>query len=295
MRFGLVILPQQRWSEAEPMWRRAEALGFDHAWTYDHLAWRTLVDEPWFATVPTLAAAALVTSRIRLGTFVASPNYRHPVPFAKEVMSLDDLSAGRFILGFGAGGIGVDATVLGEPLLTPGERVRRLDEFVGLLDTLLTQPVTDHQGERYAAVGARMYPGPFGTSRPPFVLAANGPRALDVAVARGEGWVTTGMEDMPDVASWWRGVAELGERLDAALERAGRTDAVADHELFPRYLSLDSKEFALDSVARFEDMVGRAADLGFTDVIVHHPRPDGIYAGDPAILDDVAALLPRLR
>ena len=50
-------------------------------------------DGPWFGTVPVLAAAAVTTSTIRLGTLVASPNYRHPVTFAKEAMTLDDLSA----------------------------------------------------------------------------------------------------------------------------------------------------------------------------------------------------------
>src|SRR6266545_4930610 len=100
---GVVILPQGRWQEDEARWRRADEYGFDHAWTYDHLSWKALVDEPWFATVPTLAAAALVTEQIRLGTLVASPNFRHPVPFAKELMTLDDLSEGRFILGVGAG------------------------------------------------------------------------------------------------------------------------------------------------------------------------------------------------
>ena len=39
MRFGLTILPEHRWAQAAPMWRRAEELGFDHAWTYDHLVW----------------------------------------------------------------------------------------------------------------------------------------------------------------------------------------------------------------------------------------------------------------
>ncbi|MGZ4589020.1 MAG: LLM class flavin-dependent oxidoreductase, partial [Mycobacteriaceae bacterium] len=105
MRVGVVLLPQARWrgpDGAAQQWLRVEALGFDHAWTYDHLSWRSLVDEPWFATVPVLAAAAVTTSRIRLGTWVASPNYRHPVPFAKELMTLDDLSGGRFILGIGA-------------------------------------------------------------------------------------------------------------------------------------------------------------------------------------------------
>ncbi len=78
------------------------ATRLDHAWTYDHLTWRNLRDGPWFGAVPTLAAAALVTSRIRLGTLVASANFRHPVPFAKELMTLDDLSHGRFTLGVGA-------------------------------------------------------------------------------------------------------------------------------------------------------------------------------------------------
>ena len=84
MRVGVVVLPQQRWSQAAPIWAAVEQMGFDHAFTYDHLAWRDLADEPWFATVPTLTAAATVTSRVRLGTWVASPNFRHPVPFAKE-------------------------------------------------------------------------------------------------------------------------------------------------------------------------------------------------------------------
>src|SRR3954447_15366813 len=93
-RVGVVVLPQQRWTQARERWRAVEELGFDAAWTYDHLAWRDLADEPWFAPVPTLTAAATVTSRVRLGTWVASPNYRHPVPFAKDLMTLDDVSGG---------------------------------------------------------------------------------------------------------------------------------------------------------------------------------------------------------
>jgi hypothetical protein len=76
---GVVILPEHRWADARAIWRRAEELGFGHAWTYDHLAWRSLRDAPWFGAVPTLTAAALASQRIRLGTLVASPNFRHPV------------------------------------------------------------------------------------------------------------------------------------------------------------------------------------------------------------------------
>ena len=58
MRVGVLILPEQRWADAAPMWRRAEELGFAHAWTYDHIAWGPLRDSAWFGAVPTLAAAA---------------------------------------------------------------------------------------------------------------------------------------------------------------------------------------------------------------------------------------------
>src|SRR3954453_23312903 len=125
MRFGIVILPDQRWPVSARRWRLAEEYGFDHAWTYDHLGWRDLVDGPWFDAVPTLTAAAAVTSRIRLGTLVASANFRHPVHFAREVPALDDISGGRLTLGLGAGGEGYDANVLGTPPLPPGRRVDR--------------------------------------------------------------------------------------------------------------------------------------------------------------------------
>src|SRR6476661_10400541 len=129
MRLGVVVLPELPWAQARHQWRRLDDWGFHTAWTYDHLAWRSLADGPWFGAVPTLAAAAAVTKRIRLGTFVASPNFRHPVPFAKEVMTLDDVSDGRFTLGLGAGGTGVDATVLGGDVLEPAARSARFEEF----------------------------------------------------------------------------------------------------------------------------------------------------------------------
>src|ERR1700729_2070292 len=102
VRIGIIILPDLRWREASRRWCRAEEYGFAHAWTYDHLGWRDLVDGPWFDAVPTLTAAAMVTSRIQLGTMVASPNFRHPVSFARQLTALDDVSQGRLVLRVGA-------------------------------------------------------------------------------------------------------------------------------------------------------------------------------------------------
>jgi len=293
VRLGVIVLPEQRWPDAEHRWRRLDEWGFDTAWTYDHLAWRTLADGTWFATVPTLTAAAVATSRIRLGTFVASPNFRHPVPFAKELMSLDDVSGGRFVLGVGAGGTGRDAQVLGRDELSPGERVSRLAEFVELLDLLLTSPSTSYDGSFYRAVDARMLPGCVQAPRLPFVVAANGPKAMRVAARHGQGWVTTGVTP-PDAGEdrWWSGVAEACGRMDGALNDEGRSPGDIE-----RYLSLDaSGAFALRSVDHLRDAAGRARALGFAEVVVHWPRAEGVYEGSEAVLESVATeLLPELH
>ncbi|WP_258724606.1 LLM class flavin-dependent oxidoreductase [Cellulomonas sp. NS3] len=306
MRIGIVLLPQERWAEQRARWQRAEEYGFDHAWTYDHLAWRSLVDEPWFATVPLLAAAAAVTERIELGTWVASPNFRHPVPFAKDVMGLDDVSGGRFVLGLGAGGEGFDASVLGPPPTRP-ERTRRFTEFVEVLDQLLTHPVSHHSGEFYVADAARMIPGTLARPRTPFVVAANGPRAMAVAARHGQGWATFGPTFEPGELDgttpaqaqerWWEGLAALTDVFDGVLASTppAHADATGRAPL-RRYLSIDGAPvLALDSVEVLVEGVERAAAFGYTDLVLHWPRAEGVYAGSEAVLEQAAARLPELR
>jgi alkanesulfonate monooxygenase SsuD/methylene tetrahydromethanopterin reductase-like flavin-dependent oxidoreductase (luciferase family) len=292
VRIGVVVLPELPWAQQVDQWRRLDEWGFHAAYTYDHLAWQSLADSRWYATVPTLAAAATATRRIRIGTWVASPNFRHPVPFAKELMTLDDLSGGRFVLGVGAGGGGFDATVLGGDELTAGQRVARFGEFVELLDRLLTSPRTSYDGQWYRAVEARMVPGCVQQPRLPFVVAANGPKAMRVVARFGQAWATTGVTP-PEAgeAQWWAALPGAVGRLDSALQAGGR----APHEV-ERYLSVDaSGAFALSSVEHVRDVLGRAGELGFAEVVVHWPRPDGVYAGDLAVLERVAAeVLPEL-
>jgi alkanesulfonate monooxygenase SsuD/methylene tetrahydromethanopterin reductase-like flavin-dependent oxidoreductase (luciferase family) len=291
VRFGIIILPDQPWRQAARRWRRAEELGFDHAWTYDHLGWRTLVDGPWFDAVPTLAAAAMVTSRIPLGTLVASPNFRHPVSFARQLTALDDISNGRILLGLGAGagGTSFDTRVLGEPELTPAERADRFAEFAGLLDLVLSTDHVTWSGHYYAAVDARNLPGCVQQPRIPFVMAANGRRSIALAARLGDGWVTTG-KPSDDVSAWWVSVGDRIRRFEDALAAAGRESAAV-----PKCVSLDAAgPYSLSSAAYLADAAGRAGQLGFTDVIIHWPRPDGPYAGDERVLETVAAdLLSR--
>lgn len=291
MRFGIVILPQYDWPEAARRWREAESYGFDHAWTYDHLAWRGLAGERWHATVPTLTAAATVTSRIGLGTFVASPNYRHPVPFAKDIATVDQISGGRVLLGLGSGGTGFDAFVLGQPELSPRQRFTRFREFAEAVDALLRfePPGSDgisFEGDWFTSAGARMVGAPSQHPRMPVHLAADGPRGLALAVRLADGWITTaGAAD--DASAWWRRAAELIARLDDACAAAGRAPSS-----IRRTLSLDGAgRYSLASVDAFDEAVGRAEELGYTDVVSHWPRESGLYAGDESVLEEVAQRL----
>ncbi len=287
MRVGMVLLPQFRWPEARARWKSLEHRGFAHGWTYDHLAWRDLADQPWYGTVPTLTAAATVTERLRLGTWVSSPNFRHPVTLAKDLMTIDDISGGRLLAGIGAGGVGWDATVLGQQLLTPGQRVDRLTEFVTLLDLLLSQDETSWQGTYFTADRARMVPAG-SRDRIPLIVAANGARAIGLAAERGDAWATTGPEAADrTLDQWWDAVAASVRRFEDAAAAIGRDPLGID-----RYLNLDSAPvLSVSSVDAFADAAGRAAALGFTDVLSHWPRPDGIYAGNDAVLDGIADLL----
>ena len=252
--------------------RAAEDAGVRTVWTYDHLTWPLLADGPWYGAVPLLAAAAMCTERVRLGTQVASPNFRHPVPFAKELMTLDQLTGGRLEVGLGAGAEGPDATVLGEPKRTLRERSDRFAEWLGLLDTLLRQPVTTQHGERYTAVEARQIPGCVQQPRLPFTVAATGPKALALAARYGQAWVTYGpYGPQVEPADWFGALAEQSQRLTDVLAEQGRApDAlrrIAQFALAVRW--------PFESAERYADTLGRLAALGFDEVTVHWARPDG--------------------
>jgi alkanesulfonate monooxygenase SsuD/methylene tetrahydromethanopterin reductase-like flavin-dependent oxidoreductase (luciferase family) len=286
MHLGVLILPEFPWAIAQSVWRRAEQLGFEHAWTYDHLTWQSFRDSTWFAAVPTLTAAAMATERIRLGTLVASPNFRHPVPFAKELIALDDISGGRITLGIGAGGSGWDATMLGQAAWSPRERANRFAEFLNLIDQLLRQPATSYQGQFYSANDARTYPGCVQQPRLPFAIAASGPRGLRLAATYGQIWVTNGDRTREGKMSAKEGANVVREqicRLDDACAQVGRDPA----SLRRLVLSGPRLDGGLASVEAFRDTTGRYAEVGVTDFVVHWPRPDEPYAADLATFERI--------
>jgi alkanesulfonate monooxygenase SsuD/methylene tetrahydromethanopterin reductase-like flavin-dependent oxidoreductase (luciferase family) len=287
VRVGVLILPEDRWTFAARKWRTAESLGFDHAWTYDHLAWRSLRDSPWFAAIPTLTAAALVTDGIRLGTLVASPNFRHPVSFARELISLDDISQGRLTLGLGSGGEGWDATMFGRPPWSLVERIERFEEFVELLDQLLSRPETSFNGHYYNAVEARTYPGCTQRPRIPFAVAATGPRAMRIAARHASVWVTNGDRSHRGPPLGPAEGAEVVRRQGAVFDEVcatERRDPTTIDRLVLTGARLDS---GLQSRQAFDEVKEAYAAVGTTDLVVHWPRDTEPYAGDESVLHDI--------
>ena len=118
LRFGVncTTTSAGEWLEAA---RKAEGLGFDTFIAQDHLGSQ-------LAPLPALAAAAMVTSHLRLATLVLDNDFRHPALVAEEAVTVDVLSGGRMELGLGAGWLESDYTRAGIPFDVPAVRLERL-------------------------------------------------------------------------------------------------------------------------------------------------------------------------
>ena len=166
----------------------AEASGWDGLFLWDHLpylfGWSGM--DPWVA----LSAAAMVTSRLRLGVNVAPlPRYR-PHVLAQTLTSLDHLSQGRVILGAGLGGAKEEFSTFGEPD-APSTRAAMLDEGLLVLDSMLRGETLAHQGTYYTALNVTLNPLPVQQPRPPIWIGGEKRPALRRA-ARWDGWVIPG-------------------------------------------------------------------------------------------------------
>jgi alkanesulfonate monooxygenase SsuD/methylene tetrahydromethanopterin reductase-like flavin-dependent oxidoreductase (luciferase family) len=286
MRYGVVILPEHPWPRACELWCRAEELGFDHAWTYDHLSWRWLRDRPWYGSVPTLAAAAAATRRIGLGTLVAGAGLRHPAVLAKDLATVDEIAGGRVVCGLGAGGYDADALVAADP--RPGERLARFTEYVELSAALLGGGPVEHSGTFYHCRGVRLVPGA-GRARPiPLAVAATGPAGMRLAARLADIWVTTGRPGDFAASPFERAAGTIRAQVSAlrrACAVAGRDPATLRRLL----LTGVSVGGVLDSAAAFERAAELFGECGITDLVVHWPRPEFPYEGAPDVLADIAA------
>jgi alkanesulfonate monooxygenase SsuD/methylene tetrahydromethanopterin reductase-like flavin-dependent oxidoreductase (luciferase family) len=125
-----------RWADIRDIALRAESLGFDTVWTVDELLWRPKDKPPtgFWEGVAMARAVAAATSTITVGTWVLSALHRNPALTANVVETLDEISAGRFLFGLGAGHMGRQAHSFGLPEDTV---FRRFDEALQIIVPLL--------------------------------------------------------------------------------------------------------------------------------------------------------------
>jgi phthiodiolone/phenolphthiodiolone dimycocerosates ketoreductase len=228
--------------------QRIEGKGYDSIWWPDHLMgwfpqsiWTPDVTplasfqqnpDVYLDPVATIAAVAVHTERVQLGTSVTEPIRRHPAMLANEWLTLDHLSKGRAILGIGCG----EAENITPYGLDYSKAVSKFEEALAIIRLLWEndEPV-DFDGTYWplhdAVVGLGAYEGRF----PPIWVGAHGPRMLDITGRFADGWLPTHVPTPQDYAE------RLG-RIRGAAEKAGRdfssftpglwtyTIVAADHE-----------------------------------------------------------------
>ncbi len=216
--------------------RRADEGPFDSLWWPDHLmAWHP--QSIWYSsplsgfmpnphiyvdTVAALAAAAVHTERILLGSAVTEPVRRHPAMLAQEFLTLDHFSKGRVILGLGSG----ERENIEPYGLDFSRPVSKFEEAVKIIRLLWEhdEPV-QFEGEFWKLEDAVVGMAPFGTNAdgtrryPPIWSGAHGPRMLDIVGKQLDGWLPT---YLGGVDVWGHGWAAVR----SAAAAAGREDAV---------------------------------------------------------------------
>jgi alkanesulfonate monooxygenase SsuD/methylene tetrahydromethanopterin reductase-like flavin-dependent oxidoreductase (luciferase family) len=164
----------------------AEAAGFEGMAGMDHLAPPLAESQPMFEAMVTNTWLAARTDKLKLSSLVLCDAMRHPAVLAREAVTLDHASGGRFELGLGWGSYEPDFTTFGITPATPGERVRRMRETLQVLTALWSGEPVDFEGEYFQLRGAVQTPRPLANI--PVVIGGSGPKTL--ALVR-------------DFADWW--------------------------------------------------------------------------------------------
>src|SRR3954447_1087040 len=131
--------------------------------------------------MPALAAAAAVTTTLRVGCIVFANDYRHPALLAKEAATLDLLSGGRFEFGLGAGWYQEEYERAGIPFASAGTRISRMQEALHVIRALWGEGPVHFQGEHYTIAGLEGLPKPVQQPHPPIFIGGTGPRMLRLA------------------------------------------------------------------------------------------------------------------
>lgn len=156
--------------------RRLEALGYSALLIPDHVMGTQL-----WSVFPALTAAAVATTRLRVGTLVIANDFRNPLLLAREFATLDVVSDGRAEIGLGAGWALRDYESLGIPYDRGRVRVDRLAESLAVIKRLFTEEKVTHDGRHYRLKEAQVGPAPVQKPHPPIQIAGGGRQILALA------------------------------------------------------------------------------------------------------------------
>jgi alkanesulfonate monooxygenase SsuD/methylene tetrahydromethanopterin reductase-like flavin-dependent oxidoreductase (luciferase family) len=183
-----LFLPQMRLSPEALVQRArtAEAAGFAGLAVMDHLYPPSAADQPMYEALTTVTWLAAATDRLRLGHLVLCDSFRHPAVLARQAVTLDHLSGGRFELGIGSGSTPGELAAFGFGSPTPAQRLERLSETLTLVKKFWTGEPVDHQGRHFRVEGGRQLPVPLGSI--PIVVGGTGPSTMAIVAEHADWW-----------------------------------------------------------------------------------------------------------
>jgi F420-dependent oxidoreductase-like protein len=220
----------------------------DHYYSVEDRAERGSLDA-W----ATLAALAVVTDKLRLGTMVSPATFRHPSIFAKSVVTVDRISGGRVEPGLGAGWWDREHEAYGFDLPGLGPRMDAFEEQLEIVTRQWEDGPFGFHGEHFQVEGLDAQPKPVQRPRPPFIVGGSGgPRSLRIAARWADEYNTVflGAEKM----------ADLRGRLDAACEKQGRDPATLPLSLMTGWIVGETREEVVDRASRLARWRGEGDD-----------------------------------
>lgn len=267
IKLGLQLWNQvYTWDEAREAAIRAEALGYDSLWTWEHaLACMGEPDQDTFDAYTLLTAWSQVTSKVGLGVLTGANTFWNPALLAKKVTTLDHVSGGRAILGLGAGWFEEEHTAFGIDFGNGwGDRLGWLDESARALRALLDgRVVTSAPDDHYRFAGARLQPLPV-QERLPILIGGGGERKTLRTVARyADMWNWVGLEDLDRMR-------HKHAVFEQRCEEVGRDPATVERSAFLSPIVRDTEEEAHRffrtqmGANRLDDSVLNDADIYIT-------------------------------
>lgn len=243
-----VFLPQMRMTMDELVGRAraAEAAGFGGVAGMDHLAPPLAEEWPMYEAMTANTWLAARTETLRVGSLVLCDSFRHPAVLAREAVTIDHASGGRFELGIGWGSVPSEFPTFGLGSTEPRVRVARLKETLEILAALWAGEEFDYEGEHFKLQGARQRPCPLG--RIPIVIGGAGRKTMQLVAAH---------------ADWWNLHVGVLDKLDQMREHAG--DARCSLQVQVALVPSEDRRAEVEETTRRRfgsgPMVGTAAEL----------------------------------